>query len=167
MAKEFLKVITEVNERQRKLRSRIIIYSVANEDIDRQFFIISCFLVLVVGLIIIFDNFKGREREREREFFPKDLPGKFANDNFEEGEEKDKKFLGTPYESLIRKHKIDAISLNQQITEVREEVAKWKVREGGCKYSKFFNKCNVILSILVWKWYRVGALGQIISDNTF
>uniref|UniRef100_A0A1A9ZQN9 Uncharacterized protein n=1 Tax=Glossina pallidipes TaxID=7398 RepID=A0A1A9ZQN9_GLOPL len=45
---------------------------------------------------------------------------------YSKGEEGEKKFLETSYESLIRKHKIAAISLNQQITEVREEIAKWK-----------------------------------------
>uniref|UniRef100_A0A1B0A3M1 Uncharacterized protein n=1 Tax=Glossina pallidipes TaxID=7398 RepID=A0A1B0A3M1_GLOPL len=45
-----------------------------------------------------------------------------------ESKEGEKKFLETSYESLIRKHKTAAISLNQQITEVREEVTKWKSR---------------------------------------
>lgn len=39
------------------------------------------------------------------------------------------KRLGTSYESLIRKHKINAIALNEQIKELQEEVAKWKVRK--------------------------------------
>uniref|UniRef100_A0A1A9ZQP7 Uncharacterized protein n=1 Tax=Glossina pallidipes TaxID=7398 RepID=A0A1A9ZQP7_GLOPL len=103
-------------------------YNLRSEYVERHLLIISCafIVVLLIGSVVSFYNYRIRLREmREARDPSKKLCVALMNDHLKEIKEENKR-LGTSYESLIRKHKINAIALNEQIKELQEEVAKWK-----------------------------------------
>ncbi|KAL9888547.1 uncharacterized protein ACN427_008202 isoform 2-T2 [Glossina fuscipes fuscipes] len=97
-------------------------FNLRREDVERHLFIISSAIIVVLLIVVSFYNYLIRLREtREARPPSKKLYVELMNEVKEET-----KRLGTSYESLIRKHKINAIALNQQIKELQEEVDKWK-----------------------------------------
>uniref|UniRef100_A0A1A9UN15 Uncharacterized protein n=1 Tax=Glossina austeni TaxID=7395 RepID=A0A1A9UN15_GLOAU len=105
-------------------------YNLRSEDVERHLFIISCvfIVILLIGSVISLYNYRIRLREiREARDPSKKLDVALMNDHLKEVKGQNKR-LETSYESLIRKHKINAIALNEQIKELQEEVAKWKLQ---------------------------------------
>ncbi|KAL9873242.1 uncharacterized protein ACN2A1_014349 isoform 2-T2 [Glossina fuscipes fuscipes] len=97
-------------------------FNLRREDVERHLFIISSAIIVVLLIVVSFYNYLIRLREtREARPPSKKLYVELMNEVKEET-----KRLGTSYESLIRKHKINAIALNQQIKDLQEEVDKWK-----------------------------------------
>ncbi|KAI9577541.1 hypothetical protein GQX74_005003 [Glossina fuscipes] len=101
-------------------------FNLRREDVERHLFIISSAIIVVLLIVVSFYNYLIRLREtREARPPSKKLYVELMNGQLKEVKEETKR-LGTSYESLIRKHKINAIALNQQIKELQEEVDKWK-----------------------------------------
>ncbi|KAL9873163.1 uncharacterized protein ACN2A1_014299 isoform 1-T1 [Glossina fuscipes fuscipes] len=89
--------------------------------------IILCALFLVmgsVGSVIIFQNYRTRQAHRRSE----NLQVELVDGHLKEIE-KELQQLRPSYESLVRKHRTTAISLNKQIEEVQKEVELWKAIE--------------------------------------
>uniref|UniRef100_A0A1A9ZQP2 Uncharacterized protein n=1 Tax=Glossina pallidipes TaxID=7398 RepID=A0A1A9ZQP2_GLOPL len=107
------------------------ICSYTNKGIENHRSIMLCVLVLSlimgsVGSVIIFQNYGVRQAHRHSENLPVELVGGRLKENG-----KEEKQLRPSNESLIRKHRMTAISLNQQIQEMQEEVELWKAIEAN------------------------------------
>uniref|UniRef100_A0A1B0BA63 Uncharacterized protein n=1 Tax=Glossina palpalis gambiensis TaxID=67801 RepID=A0A1B0BA63_9MUSC len=98
-----------------------------NKGMEHHRSIILCALFLVmgsVGSVIIFQNYRIRQAHRRSE----NLQVELVDGHLKEIE-KELQQLRPSYESLVRKHRTTAISLNKQIEEVQKEVELWKAIE--------------------------------------